>query len=328
MEKSGMVTVIVLSYNKFDYLYEAIESALNQSYEKIEIIIQDDASVSFPKKQIVSFIEKNKGKNLVRFLVESNEKNLGTVKNFNCAIKKGTGDYFITLSGDDVFYDENTIQKIVNRFRESGEKMLCCRRLLCTEKDLIPIRYMPNSLYIPLIKKINTPFKQYLAFGKGNYYEMASGSVTYFSRDFFDMYGYFDENYVYWEDGPLYARHTRLGNIIPTAYDITAIKYRKGGVSTGGDLPIRFKDDYIKFYEREFLPYMGKIKLKRRDMRKMKFRMKRVLSYRNMSYKEKAFFIIQYLDCIIEKKILSFLMKLANYIETLCLRYTFNGKKC
>ena len=70
MEKSGMVTVIVLSYNKFDYLYEAIESALNQSYEKIEIIIQDDASVSFPKKQIVSFIEKNKGKNdKVRIMV-------------------------------------------------------------------------------------------------------------------------------------------------------------------------------------------------------------------------------------------------------------------
>ena len=104
-----LVTSIVICYKKFDYLYEAISSILNQDYPFIQLIISDDASGNFPESEIREYIEKNKKKNIIETKIIVNEKNLGTVRNLNNAQKAGSGEYYIGLSGDDVFYNNNTM---------------------------------------------------------------------------------------------------------------------------------------------------------------------------------------------------------------------------
>ena len=54
------ISAIILCYHKFDFIYDAILSVLEQDYESIELIISDDGSPHFPEDDIRAFIQKNK----------------------------------------------------------------------------------------------------------------------------------------------------------------------------------------------------------------------------------------------------------------------------
>lgn len=291
-----LVTSIVLCYKKFDHLYEAIGSVLNQNYPYIELIISDDASGNFPEKVIRDFIERNKNDNIIETKIIINETNLGTVRNYNGAIKAGTGEYYIGLSGDDIFFDNTVMQRIVERFKETGKDILSCRRLKCTEDELEPLGMMPNDVYLSMIKKLDTPEKQYRALVRGNFFEMASGSSTYFTRKHFKQWGLFDESYYLWEDGPFYAQYTRAGNIIPTAYDIISILYRDGGISAKKPSS-KMGYDYNRFNEVEC--YQCRESFNKIDRRYISFSYQRSNKDYKTSKFNKILLYIKYFDVVI-----------------------------
>ena len=291
-----LVTSIVLCYKKFTYLYEAIKSILNQDYPCIELIISDDGSGNFPENKIRDFIEQNKKDNLINTKIIINEKNLGTVKNYNGAIKVGRGEYYINLAGDDVFYDDKVMRRIVDRFIETGDNILSCRRLKCTQDRLEPIRMMPSDPYISIINKLDTAKKQNRAIVMRRFYEMASGSSTYYTKRHFEQWGFFDESYHLWEDGPFYAQYTRAGNKIPTAYDIISIKYRDGGLS-GKSSNYIMKNDFKRFDEVEC--YMNRDSFKKIDERYISFSYNRFYKYNNCSKIKRTIFYLKYFDVVV-----------------------------
>lgn len=224
-----LVTCIIPCYKKFDYLYQAIDSVLMQNYGRIELLVTDDGSSDFPKQDIAEYINKNKKENIERVLVHHNEQNIGTVRNINGMIEIAKGDYFINLAGDDVFFDENVFQKVVERFIKTGVDFLACSRLMCTD-DLTPIKVLPTDSDKQNLDKLDTAEKQFHSFAIIRNCNI-SGSAMYYSRENIERMGLFDERYRLWEDNPRITEYVRLGNMVPTAFDILAIKYRIGGVS-------------------------------------------------------------------------------------------------
>ncbi len=94
----GLVTIAIPAY-KDKWLAEAIESALNQDYENLELLIVDDHS-PFGLEKIVSPYLKDK-----RVYYYYNEKNLGEesiVLNWNRCIDLANGEYFVLLCDDDI----------------------------------------------------------------------------------------------------------------------------------------------------------------------------------------------------------------------------------
>lgn len=229
-EISPLVTCIITCYKKFDYLYEAIDSVLQQDYSRIELLITDDGSETFPLNDIQAYIQKHARKNIVHWTVNHHEQNVGTVRNINSMLEIAQGDYFIGLDGDDVFYDETVFSRIVARFLETGVDFLSCSRLQCTE-DLEPIKLLPTDAQKEKIRKLDTAQKQFESFAVFQFLDMASGSAMYYSRENLKRMGLFDEKYRNWQDGPRIAEYVRLGRMIPTAFDIVSIRYRDGGVS-------------------------------------------------------------------------------------------------
>ena len=291
-----LVTTTVLVYKKFDKLFSALKSIIDQDYPNIEIVISDDSSGNFPLEEVKKFIYKNKKSNIKNIEIIINESNLGTVKNLNNALKKGNGEYFIGLPGDDVFYDNSVISKVVDRFLTTNASLVVCSRLKCSEQNMTEIRLMPDEKFIKKINKLKTLFAQYQAFGNGRYYEMASGSSTYFSKKHFKEWGYFDEKYVLWEDGPFFAQYLRAGNEIHKAYDIISIRYREGGISNSAPHPLMIKD-YETFIKEEYFSYINKFNY-------LNSRMIKFLYKRNdvKSNKVKTFFLyLNYFDCILIK---------------------------
>lgn len=100
-----LVSIIIPVFNGANYVKEAIDSALGQTYGNIEVIVVDDGSndnlatksicLSYGLK--VKYIEKKNG---------------GVSSALNCGIRAMSGEYFSWLSHDDVYYP-NKIQKQV-----------------------------------------------------------------------------------------------------------------------------------------------------------------------------------------------------------------------
>lgn len=236
-----LVTVITPTYNKFDDIETTIKSVLMQDYEIIEYIITDDGSRDLPEDRIRECIAQNKNDNLIRFTIVKNEENVGTVKNLNNAIKSSTGKIIMLLAGDDIFFDNSVISKIVDRFETTDSKVIVASRYCIDEEEKF-VGYLPHRNDRRIIESWNRQ-QQHNQFVMSTYRNMASGSIMYFKREIFDEIGLFDERYRLWEDGPFIYKYTKKYPLY-MAYDIVAIKYRMTGNSTKGH-PLLLNDGKI-----------------------------------------------------------------------------------
>lgn len=253
-----LVSVVILTYNQKEYLLESIDSVLKQNYSPIQIVISDDGSNNFDKDNIEKYINNNCKSNIVKLTIISRTHNVGTVKNFNGALRQCEGEYIVPLASDDAFYDENTISKIVNKFKNTDCDVLSCSRMMCN-KDLQPLRLVPHPAYHIRLKKFYNASLQYHAMARGETLEFASGSALYYKRSYMVKQGLYDERYLLWEDGPFLARTTRNGTKIEMGYEITSILYRKGGISSSKISPTsKIYNDYRNFNKYEFLDYPDK----------------------------------------------------------------------
>ena len=100
MKFSGpLVSIVIPVYNGSDYLAEAIDSALAQTYGNIEIIVINDGSSDNGKTREVA----GKYGDRIRYFEKENG---GVPTALNLGIKEMKGDYFSWLSHDDVYFPE------------------------------------------------------------------------------------------------------------------------------------------------------------------------------------------------------------------------------
>jgi len=104
------VSIIIPVYNGSNYMKEAIDSALAQTYNNIEIIVVNDGSNDEGKTKEIALGYGSK----IRYFEKENG---GVATALNMAIKNSTGDYISWLSHDDVYYPnkvERQIQELSN----------------------------------------------------------------------------------------------------------------------------------------------------------------------------------------------------------------------
>lgn len=101
--KKPLVTIAITCYNYVDFVAEAIESALNQTYKNIEVIVIDDGSTDSSLDII------NRYSKRVRVITRENR---GVVYTRNEALKLAKGDFFFFLDADD-FFDKDYVEQMV-----------------------------------------------------------------------------------------------------------------------------------------------------------------------------------------------------------------------
>ncbi len=225
-----LITVVTATYKKFGQVYETIKSVLSQDYPNIQYVICDDGSDNFPKAEITAYIEEHRKENLKDVKIFDSPVNRGTVRNLNNGYQNSEGEYIFNLSCGDVFYANDVLSKLVARFTEKKCDVLVASRMQY-QGNYEPICLMPHYEEREVIAKMDTPRKQYTALVTSQYYDMASGSAMYFSRKIMEQFGFFDESYVLWEDGPFLAKFL-WEHTLELAYDIVSIWYETGGVSS------------------------------------------------------------------------------------------------
>jgi glycosyltransferase involved in cell wall biosynthesis len=113
MNQNPLVSIICSCYNHCNYVIESLQSALNQTYKNIQIIVVDDFSVDNSVAVIESFI-----KEYPEIIFIKNKTNLGVTKSVNQAIHHSKGDYFIDLAADDLLL-QNCVEIQVRTFLNS-----------------------------------------------------------------------------------------------------------------------------------------------------------------------------------------------------------------
>jgi glycosyltransferase involved in cell wall biosynthesis len=90
------VSVAIATYNRAAMVREAIEAALAQSYDVLEVAVADDASTDNTWSMLTEFAERDP-----RVRIFRHEQNTGGVENWNFAIRQTKGDYIAWCSDDD-----------------------------------------------------------------------------------------------------------------------------------------------------------------------------------------------------------------------------------
>ena len=96
------------TYNGEKYLYEQIESILNQSYKNWILLIRDDKS----EDSTVSIIEEYEKKDSRIRLLSDRKGNLGFVKNFE-ELLKNSQEEFIMFSDQDDYWEKDKIKNYI-----------------------------------------------------------------------------------------------------------------------------------------------------------------------------------------------------------------------
>ena len=99
------VSIVIPAYNASNYLADAIESALSQTYGNYEIIVVNDGSRDDGKTAEVA--ARYAGK--IRYFEKENG---GSSSALNCGIQQMTGEWFSWLSHDDLYYPDKLEKQI------------------------------------------------------------------------------------------------------------------------------------------------------------------------------------------------------------------------
>ena len=105
MNYTPLVSVIIPVYNGSNYLNQAIDSALNQTYANMEIIVVNDGSTDGGKTEQVA---KSYG-DRIRYILKENG---GTATAINCGIQNMRGDYASWLSHDDLYLPDKIEKQV------------------------------------------------------------------------------------------------------------------------------------------------------------------------------------------------------------------------
>ncbi len=116
------VSVIIPVYNGSNYLSDAINSALSQTYSNLEIIIVNDGSNDNGKTKEIALSYGNK----IKYIEKENG---GVSSALNIGIKNMTGEYFSWLSHDDIYYP--------NKIEESIKFIKNDKQIVYSDYDLL-----------------------------------------------------------------------------------------------------------------------------------------------------------------------------------------------
>lgn len=185
------VSIVIPVYNAEKYLDECITSALEQTYDDIEIIAVNDGSKDRSLDVLKKYADKIK-------IID--KKNGGTPTALNAGIRVMTGEWFKWLSADDVLL-KHAIASLIQETKKLGPES----KLTIFYSNYNLIDRSGNIVG----KFIEPNYDNFSTFEKNvilldNYY--GNGTTSLIHKSIFDQFGLFDEHIGFQEDYEFWLR--------------------------------------------------------------------------------------------------------------------------
>ena len=182
--KNPLVSVIIPTFNRSWTIIEALQSVLAQNYKPLELIIVDDGSSDDTMEKLKPFMEQ---------IIYLKQENKGVSAARNIGIKKSKGEFIAFLDSDDLWLPSK-ISCQINFFNSNPSAIIC----------------QTEEIWIRNGKKVN-PMKKHkkksgMIFEESLELCLVSPSSVMMKKTFFDVIGYFDEDFFACEDYDLWLR--------------------------------------------------------------------------------------------------------------------------
>jgi len=218
------ISIITITFNSENSILQTLQSVKNQSFNNYEYLLIDggskDATLNIANKQ-----------NHISKLISEPDK--GIYDALNKGIKNSTGEIIGFLNSDDTFYDENSLQHIVDAFDKNTD---------CVFGDII---------YTDLKENIKRVWKG-SAFKKGAFKKgwMPAHPTFYCRRSVYEKLGLYDDSFKIAGDFELMLRFLEKHNIKSKYIPKTLVNMKVGGASNNG---LKSKLDILKEEFRAFV---------------------------------------------------------------------------
>lgn len=221
LQKSPLVTLTLFAYNQERFVREAVQAALNQDYEKLEIILSDDCSTDSTFEIINSIASDYSGPHEI--IINRNPVNLGLAKHFSEIVKRARGEIIIVAAGDDISLPTR-VSKTVEIF--SSEPNATIVSFTDTVIDVDGKERARARKQGPIeLRKIC--LEDYLS---GRSFSL-SGASRGFRKKIFDIFGDLNDTCPT-EDSPYILRGLMIGHALVSAD--CGILYRQHGKNLSG----------------------------------------------------------------------------------------------
>lgn len=190
-----LVSICIPTYNRLEFLKKSLQSALNQTYENIEIVISDNSD-NEETKNYIECIDNKK----IRYV--KNIKNIGPFLNSNQAVFLSKGKYVKYLLDDDLL-ESTCVEKMVEVFERHPEVgvVMAPLKIIDTEGNKITphfyfVRQM-HSLYRYKNKNMLIPKAQIMEDFLTKVYPCCVPTGYMFRKSLYDKLGKPDEQFGY-----------------------------------------------------------------------------------------------------------------------------------
>lgn len=226
------VSILMPAYNVENYIAEAIDSMLAQTYDDFELFVLDDCSTDNTAKIVASYTDKR-----IRHI--RHKQNLGLANNLNEGLKLAQGKYIARMDGDDISLPTR-LQTQIDFLEANPDIDLCsCGLQMFGMEDTVWIRESdPEDVKITMM-----------------FFSPVLHATSVWRRDSFEKNNlYYNQDAFPAEDYDLWSRaifHCKLVNIPQVLY-----KYRIHGLQvTKTDKRTSLRDREIKLnYVKQSLP--------------------------------------------------------------------------
>ena len=226
-----LVSIVIPVYNGSNYMREAIDSALNQTYSNIEVIVVNDGSTDNTDEIAKSYGEK------IRYLKKENG---GVSTALNLAIENMKGEYFSWLSHDDVYLPQK-IESQINILRNLKDKTTVIYggyKYINEKGSLICEMKLENEFSID---DLNKPLFSLLL-------NRISGCALLIHKTYFQTVGVFDEKLRITQDYDLWLRILQNTGIYYDTHCLTLSRVHQK--QTGKTPEALTSDEESLFWER------------------------------------------------------------------------------
>lgn len=212
-----LVSFVIAAYNQAPFIDAAIRSALNQSYERLEILVADDGSSDGTRESVARYADK-----VTIFHVERG----GPSACLNAGLRAARGEFIAIMSGDDVSLRSRVTQQLDYLGEHKADIVFCVPDIIDGSGRPVPDREF--AVFGERRKRSKVDFAD--LFFNLNYLCASSAMLR---REVFDRIGYFDETLVQLSDYDYWLKAAAAGLSLHVSTTRT-VEYRRHAKNLSG----------------------------------------------------------------------------------------------
>ncbi|MCL2718605.1 MAG: glycosyltransferase [Lachnospiraceae bacterium] len=222
-------SIIIPVYNTKNYLFECLDSVVNQTQHEIEVIIVDDGSTDGS----IDIIREYQQKYDNFIVIQQENKKLGAARNAGMRIAKGK--YICFLDSDD-YLDINSAEILYNKAELYNLEIITFDAKAFKEDDCLPMTnvesFYDRSRLLIDTEKIWTGNNFYNDFySKGGIFN--SSNLFYFNKSFLEDYNFSFQEDVFYEDNEFSIKtYLKAKRLMYFPFKLYHRRYRSNSIMT------------------------------------------------------------------------------------------------